>query len=141
MVPIGSERSAARGPAPIRAPSGWRWACSATCSAIDERELLAATGLALQRGELGVWLVGEQGAFLVRPGGRRVDCWCVRVGEAGELPAGDRVAHLLLALREDEVGFATVANLGFSGARRRVAGQLPERSRAALEAARRAVRQ
>ena len=53
--------------------------------------------------------------MLVRPGGRRVDCWCVRVAEPGELPAGDRVAHLLLALREDEAGFATVANRNFSG--------------------------
>ena len=75
----------------------------------------------LQRGELGAWLVGEQGAFLVRSGGRRVDCWCVRVGETrASLPAADRVAHLLLALREDELGFAKVANLGFSGARWRV---------------------
>ena len=42
-------------------------------------------------------------------------CFCVRVGEAGDLPPGDRVAHLLLALREDEEGFATVANRNFSG--------------------------
>jgi hypothetical protein len=104
----------------------------------DERDLLAATGLALQRGTLGAWLVGEQGAFLVRSAGRRVDCWCVRVPESGELPAGDRVAHLLLALREDELGFAKVANLGFSGALWRVRAQLPESTRAALEAARRA---
>ena len=32
------------------------------------------------------------------------------------LPTGDRIAHLLLALRADEQGFATVANLAFSGA-------------------------
>jgi hypothetical protein len=101
----------------------------------DERELLAQTGLALQRGELGVWLVGARGAFLLRSGGRRVDCWCVRVGEASELPAGDQVAHLLLALREDELGFAKVANLGFSGATWRVRRQLPERSRPALRSA------
>ena len=74
------------------------------------------TGLALQQGRLGTWLVGQEGAILVRPGGRRVHCFCVRVGEAGDLPAGDRVAHLLLALREDEEGFATVANRNFSGA-------------------------
>src|SRR5256885_5255701 len=42
----------------------------------------------------------------------------------------------LLALREDERGFATVANLGFSGATWRVRRRLPERSRAALDAAR-----
>ncbi|MGH2990167.1 MAG: hypothetical protein ACRDMA_09925 [Solirubrobacterales bacterium] len=101
-----------------------------------ERELLRETGLALERGRLGVWLVGEQGAMMVRPGGRRTDCWCVRISEPGSLPAGDRVAHLLLALREDEEGFATVANLAFSGATWRVRRRMPKRSRPALDAAR-----
>jgi hypothetical protein len=101
-----------------------------------ERELLASSGLALQRGRFGTWLVGEQGALLIRPGGRRVDCWCVRIGDAEGLPPGDRVAHLLLALREDEPGFATVANVNFSGAAWRVRASLPDRSRVALEAAR-----
>ena len=102
----------------------------------DERRLMLDTGLALQRGKLGVWLAGTEGAFLVRPGGRRVDCWCVRVGKAGELPAGDRVAHLLLALREDEEGFATVANRNFSGSFGRVRRRMPPRARPALDAAR-----
>jgi hypothetical protein len=102
----------------------------------DARELLAESGLVLQRGRLGAWLVGQEGAILVRPGGRRVHCFCVRVGEAGDLPRADRVAHLLLALREDEEGFATVANRNFSGATWRVRWQLPERSRAALARAR-----
>ena len=97
-----------------------------------ERELLAETGLARQPGRLGTWLIGQEGAILVRPGGRRVHCFCVRVGEADDLPAGDRVAHLLLALREDEEGFATVANRNFSGATWRVRWQLPRRSRPAL---------
>jgi hypothetical protein len=101
-----------------------------------ERDVLARSGFALQRGELGVWLVGTQGALLVRPGGRRVDCWCVKVATADGLPAGDRAAHLVLALREDERGFATVANLAFSGARWRVRRCLPDRARAALDAAR-----
>ena len=105
-----------------------------------ERELAAAAGLALHRGRMGVWLAGEEGALLVRPGGRRVDCWCVRVSKAGELPAGDRVAHLLLALREDEAGFATVANRNFSGSVRRVRRRLPGRSRPALDEARRLAR-
>jgi hypothetical protein len=87
------------------------------------REMHRKTGLALERGTLGVWLLGEAGALLVRPGGRRVHCYCVKVAEPG-LPAGDRTAHLLLALRQDESGFATVANLAFAGApwrlRRRV---------------------
>jgi hypothetical protein len=101
-----------------------------------ERELASETGLALHRGELGVWLVGEEGAILVRPGGRRADCWCVRVSEAGELPAGDRVAHLLLAVREDELGFATVANRNFSGSLRRIKRRLPPAARPALDPAR-----
>jgi hypothetical protein len=106
----------------------------------DARELLSETGLALQRGRLGAWLVGQEGAILVRPGGHRVHCFCVRVGEAGDLPQGDRVAHLLLALREDEQGFATVANRNFSGATWRLRWQLPERSRPALRRARQLAR-
>lgn len=101
-----------------------------------EREILRRTGLVVQRGRLGVWLVGERGALMVRPGGRRVDCWCVRVAQTDGLPGGDRVAHLLLALREDEVGFAMVANLGFSGAAWRVRRGLPEAARPALAEAR-----
>lgn len=102
----------------------------------EARELLTETGLVLERGRLGVWLVGEQGAIMVRPGGRRADCWCVRIAEPGSLPGGDRVAHLLLALREDEAGFATVANLAFSGATWRVRRRMQTRSRPALDAAR-----
>ena len=56
------------------------------------------------------------------------------------LPAADRVAHLLLALREDELGFVKVANLGFSGARWRVRRLLEVRARPAVDAARAAVR-
>ena len=102
----------------------------------DERELLAGTGLALQQGRLGSWLVGQEGAILVRPGGHRVHCFCVRVGEGGDLPPADRVAHLLLALREDEQGFATVANRNFSGATWRLRPQLPASARPALNRAR-----
>ncbi|MGH2982464.1 MAG: hypothetical protein ACRDKV_10540, partial [Solirubrobacterales bacterium] len=87
-----------------------------------------------------VWLLGERGALLVRPGGRRLFSFCVRVGEGGDLPAGDRVAHLLLALREDEEGFATVANLGFSGALWRCRLRMARRQRPALDLARAAAR-
>jgi hypothetical protein len=100
----------------------------------DARDLHARTGLALERGRLGVWLVGEAGALLVRPGGKRVDCWCVKVD--AELPSADRTAHLLLALREDEEGFATVANMAFSGAPWRLRRRLPAAMRPALDAAR-----
>jgi hypothetical protein len=105
----------------------------------EARELHARTGLVLERGALGVWLVGPAGALLVRPGGRRVHCYCVRVNDR-ELPTGDRIAHLLLALRTDERGFATVANLAFSGARWRVRRRLDAAQRPALEAAARAAR-
>jgi hypothetical protein len=113
----------------------------------EARELHARFGLVLERGRLGVWLVGPSGALLVRPGGRRVLCYCVRVSArppaadmaAGaaepDLPAGDRIAHLLLALRSDEHGFATVANLAFSGARWRVRRRLHRSVRPALDVA------
>jgi len=97
------------------------------------RELHATTGLILERGRLGAWLVGPAGALLVRPGGRRVLCYCVGVSDP-ELPSGDRIAHLLLALRSDERGFATVANLAFSGARWRVRRRLAKEMRPALDA-------
>jgi len=105
----------------------------------EARELHARTGLVAERGQLGVWLVGEAGALLVRPGGRRVHCWCVRADEES-LPSADRTAHLLLALREDETGFATVANLAFSGATWRVARRLTSGMRPALRAAARMAR-
>jgi hypothetical protein len=56
------------------------------------------------------------------------------------LPSGDAIAHLLLALRADETGFATVANLAFCGAswrlRRRLRAPAREALRAAVVAAR-----
>ena len=105
----------------------------------EARDLHAQTGLVLERGGLGVWLVGPAGALLVRPGGRRVHCYCVRVNDP-DLPSGDRIAHLLLALRSDEHGFATVANLAFSGARWRVRRRLDASVRPALDAAARSAR-
>jgi hypothetical protein len=147
VVPIGSERSAARptesdatradvpGPG-SDGPHEVALGLLGDLVGHEERELLRGSGLALQRGRLGVWLVGEEGAILVRPGGRRVYCHCVRVSEVGDLPAGDRVAHLLLALREDEEGFGTVANINFSGGARRVRRRLPKRSRPAFDRAR-----
>ncbi len=95
------------------------------------RDLHLRTGLTLERGTFGVWLVGETGAILIRPGGRRVHCYCVRVTEAA-LPPSDRTAHLLLALREDEAGFATVGNLTFAGATWRLRRRLAPQARDAL---------
>jgi hypothetical protein len=100
----------------------------------EARDLHAQTGLILERGRLGVWLVGPTGALLVRPGGRRTHCWCVRVPDP-DLPSADRIAHLLLALRADEEGFATVANQAFSGATWRVRRRLAKLQRPALDAA------
>jgi hypothetical protein len=97
----------------------------------EARDLHARTGLVLERGALGVWLVGEAGALLIR--GRRVHCWCVHAMEP-DLPSADRIAHLLLALREDETGFATVANHAFAGARWRVRRRLAREMRPALAA-------
>jgi hypothetical protein len=105
----------------------------------EERDLQRRTGLALEHGELGTWLVGECGALLLTGRGRRVHCFCVRVTEP-ELPPSDRVAHLLLALRTDEEGFATVANHAFAGAPWRVRRRLPAAMRPALDAARAASR-
>lgn len=101
----------------------------------DARALYAATGLVLERATLGTWLIGQAGALLVRPGGRCVHCYCVRVNDIA-LPGADRTAHLLLALRADEQGFATVANLAFAGAAWRVRRRLDETMRPALQAAR-----
>ena len=100
----------------------------------EARELHARTGLVLEEASLGVWLVGEAGALLVRRGSKRVYCYCVRASDP-DLPSGDRIAHLLLALRADEQGFATVANLAFSGARWRVRRRLEPQLRPALDAA------
>jgi hypothetical protein len=98
----------------------------------DARELHAQTGLIMERGKLGTWLVGEAGALLVR--GRKVWCFCVHVNEP-DLPSGDRIAHLLLALRSDEQGFATVANLAFAGAPHRVRARMRDLQRPALDRA------
>lgn len=100
----------------------------------EARELHAQTGLVLERGRLGVWLVGATGALLVRPGGRRIHCWCVRVDHP-DLPRADRISHLLLALRADEQGFATVANQTFSGAPWRIRRRVEPAQRPAIDAA------
>ncbi|HEY2771412.1 MAG TPA: hypothetical protein VGI87_12625 [Solirubrobacteraceae bacterium] len=100
----------------------------------DARAFLGRSGLVIERGKLGVWLVAEAGALLVRPGARRVNCYCVRTTDP-DLPPADRISHLLLALRADETGFATVANMAFSGAPWRLRRRLPPERREALAVA------
>jgi hypothetical protein len=101
----------------------------------DARELQRDTGIVMERSGMGVWLVGEAGALLIPYGTRRVHSFCVRTVD-GELPPSDRIAHLLLALRTDEQGFATVANHVFAGASWRVRRRLPVGMRPALGVAR-----
>jgi len=140
------ELYAARGAGVLRAgrsedPRAERIALGLLGDLLDHRarELHEQTGLVPERGRLGIWLVGEAGALLVRPGGRRVHCYCVKASDPG-LPRGDRTAHLLLAMREDETGFATVANMAFGGAPWRVRRRLKPPAREALAFAVREVR-
>jgi hypothetical protein len=101
----------------------------------DARSVLSDTGFVVEPGRFGTWVVGPAGALLVRAAGRRAQCYCVRV-TGDDLPRGDRIAHLLLALRADEAGFATVANLSFSGACWRIRRRLPsDAARVAMDAA------
>jgi hypothetical protein len=69
-----------------------------------------------------------------------VHCFCVAATDA-ELPPSDRIAHLLLALRTDEPGFATVANHAFAGAPWRLRRRLKPDARTGLAAAVRAARE
>ncbi|MEA2373938.1 MAG: hypothetical protein QOD53_401, partial [Thermoleophilaceae bacterium] len=57
----------------------------------EEREIQRQTGLALEPGALGTWVIGEAGAVLVTSGGRRVHCFCVATTDR-ELPPSDRIA-------------------------------------------------
>jgi hypothetical protein len=135
VVPVGDRRGASGEPAVAGTAQTRALGMLGDLVSHEARATLTGSGLVVERGRLGVWVVGEQGAILVRPGGRRAFCWCVRVGEPGRLPGADRVAALLLALREDEAGLATVANLAFSGAPWRVRPFLAESARPALDAA------
>ena len=101
----------------------------------DARQLQRETGLVLEQGRLGTWLIGEAGGVLFLPDSGRVHCFCVTATDKG-LPPSDRIAHLLLALRSDEVGFATIANHAFSGASWRVRRRLPKEMRPAFDRAR-----
>jgi hypothetical protein len=101
----------------------------------DARELQRQTGLVLEHGKLGRWLIGEAGGVLFMEDSARVHCFCVTATDKA-LPPSDRVAHLLLAMRSDEIGFATIANHAFSGAAWRVRRRLPKDMRPAFDRAR-----
>jgi hypothetical protein len=101
----------------------------------DARELQRETGLVREQGALGTWLVGEAGGVLFLRDSGRVHCFCVWTTDK-DLPPSDRIAHLLLALRTDEIGFATIANHAFSGAAWRVRRRLPKEMRPAFDRAR-----
>src|ERR687893_9862 len=74
-------------------------------------------------------LYAQRGANVLRP--RRRGAEVPEQRSVGLL--GDRIAHLLLALRADEQGFATVANLSFAGARWRLRRRMPASTRSALD--------
>jgi hypothetical protein len=95
------------------------------------RDFVQRTGMVMESARLGVWLLAPSGAILVPPPGRRVHCYCVGTSDP-TLPPSDRTAHLLLALREDETGLATVANLAFAGAPWRLRRRLREPARSGL---------
>src|SRR5919197_4944585 len=82
VVPLGSDRSVARTAGGDPAAEGVALGLLGDLVGHRERELLRRCGLVIHSGALGVWLVGERGALMVRPGGRRVDCWCVRVADS-----------------------------------------------------------
>ena len=69
VVPLG-ERARARAAlaAPIPRRTAWRSGCSPTWSVTTSASCSRATGLVLERGELGTWLVGERGALWSGPG-------------------------------------------------------------------------
>jgi hypothetical protein len=98
------------------------------------RDFLRRSGLVMEQADLGIWLLALAGALLIPPGGRRVYCYCVGVSGRA-LPPSDRTAHLLLALREDEAGLATLANLAFAGAPWRLRRRLTGPARAGLDEA------
>ncbi len=94
------ELYAARGTNVVRSRGGSATAAERTALGLlgdlvghDAREVHKRTGLVIERGTLGVWLVGEAGALLVRPGARRVHCYCVRATDPGSPPAiGRRIS-------------------------------------------------
>src|SRR5918996_1535988 len=68
VVPIGGRGSANRRPGASEHAERAALGLLGDLVGHEARDLLRRTGLALEQGRLGVWLVGEQGAMLVRPG-------------------------------------------------------------------------
>ena len=126
----------ARGARATSRPSRSRRASSATCSATRRASSSARPGWRWSAAGSACGCSARPGAVLVANGGKRVHCFCVGTAER-DLPPSDRIAHLLLALRTDEIGFATVANHAFSGAPWRLRRRIRKEQRPALDAARR----
>ena len=124
---------------PARSPSSARWVCSATSSTTTRASCTRGPASCSSPAALAHGSSERPARCCCAAGGRRAYCYCVRVdprvAAEAELPSGDRVAHLLLALRADEQGFATVANLAFWGARWRLRRRIPKQTRPALKAA------
>ena len=94
----------------------------------------ARTGLVPERGRLGAWLVGPAGALLVRPGGPSGSSATASASTTPRCPAAIASPTCCWRCAADEEGFATVANLAFSGARWRVRRRLAAAMRPALDA-------
>ena len=104
----------------------------------EARDLHARTGLVLERGRSASGSWGRRGRCSCGPGaGACTASACASTDP--DLPPRDRISHLLLALRTDEQGFATVAN---RRSRRALAvrRRLPPQRRPALDAAVRVAR-
>ena len=111
--------SAAGEPA-TRRPRGSRSGCSAISSATASGICSAALGWPCSGASWASGWSASAERCWCGPGGRRVDCWCVRVAETAACrPAtGSRICCSRCG--RTRLGFAMVANLGFSGAAWRV---------------------
>ena len=129
----GRTRSVRRAARVTRMPSRSRRGCSATCWDMTPATCSATPGWRWSAARSASGCSARR-AVLVANGGKRVHCFCVGTTDR-DLPPSDRIAHLLLALRTDEEGFATVANHAFSGAPWRLRRRIRKEQRRALKAA------
>ncbi len=121
----------AAGSAQRDAPSRWRRASSATCSATTRATSSAkpASRWSAASSASGCSARPARSWLPTAEGGSTASAWAPA---DRDLPPSDRIAHLLLALRTDEEGFATVANHAFSGAPWRLRRRIRKEQRPAL---------